>query len=70
MKNLLVLALTLLLTLTMSVSTFAEEAADAPYTVGVEDILSRVRAGEPLAEVRDDFGLTARELRSLIIQAA
>ena len=38
--------------------------------VGVEDILSRVRAGEPLAEVGDDFGLTARELRSLIIQAA
>lgn len=38
--------------------------------VGVEDILSRVRAGEPLAEVGDDFGLDARELRSLIIQAA
>lgn len=38
--------------------------------VGVEDVLSRVRAGEPLAEVGDDFGLSTRELRSLIIQAA
>ncbi|MWV48169.1 DUF433 domain-containing protein [Rathayibacter sp. VKM Ac-2803] len=38
--------------------------------VRVEDVLSRVRAGEPLAEVGDDFGLERRELRSLIIQAA
>jgi len=38
--------------------------------VRVEDVLSRVRAGEAIAEVGEDFGLDARELRSLIIQAA
>lgn len=38
--------------------------------VRVEDVLSRVRAGEPLAEVGYDFGLKAKELRSLIVQAA
>ncbi|QHC60509.1 DUF433 domain-containing protein [Rathayibacter sp. VKM Ac-2760] len=38
--------------------------------VRVDDVLSRVRAGEALAEVADDFGLEPRELRSLIVQAA
>src|SRR3954454_13135134 len=38
--------------------------------VRVDDVLSRVRAGEALAEVGEDFGLEPRELRSLIIQAA
>ncbi len=38
--------------------------------VRVEDIVSRVRAGEPMAEVAADFGLERRELRSLILQTA
>ncbi|MBV0896102.1 DUF433 domain-containing protein [Microbacterium sp. NC79] len=38
--------------------------------VRIEDVLSRVRAGEPLAEVADDFALEAHEVRSLILQAA
>lgn len=38
--------------------------------VRVEDIVSRVRAGEPMIEVADDFGLERLELRSLIVQAA
>lgn len=38
--------------------------------VRVDDVLSRVRAGESLREVGDDFDLKPRELRSLIIQAA
>jgi len=38
--------------------------------VRVDDVLSRVRAGEALADVADDFGLEHRELRSLIVQAA
>lgn len=36
--------------------------------VRVEDIVSRVRAGEPMDEVADDFGLKRRELRSLVLQ--
>lgn len=38
--------------------------------VRVEDVLSRVRAGESVTEVADDFGLAPREVRSLILQAA
>jgi uncharacterized protein (DUF433 family) len=38
--------------------------------VRVEDIVSRVRAGEPLGDVADDFGLERPEMRSLILQAA
>ncbi|MGQ7312016.1 DUF433 domain-containing protein [Microbacterium arabinogalactanolyticum] len=38
--------------------------------VRVEDVVSRVRAGEPMAEVADDFGLTDAEMRSLWVQAA
>ncbi|MEX0153258.1 DUF433 domain-containing protein [Microbacterium sp. LMI1-1-1.1] len=38
--------------------------------VRVEDIVSRVRAGEPMVEVAEDFGLERRELRSLILRAA
>ena len=38
--------------------------------VRVEDVLSRVRAGEALRAVAEDFDLEPRELRSLIIQAA
>ncbi|MFE4468679.1 DUF433 domain-containing protein [Leifsonia sp. NPDC056824] len=38
--------------------------------VRVDDVLSRIRAGEDPAEVSEDFGLESRELRSLIIQAA
>ena len=38
--------------------------------VRVEDIVSRVRAGEPMGDVADDFGLERPEMRSLILQAA
>ena len=38
--------------------------------VRVEDVLSRIRAGEPMEDVGDDYGLEPREIRSLIIQAA
>ena len=38
--------------------------------VRVEDIVSRVRAGEPMEEVAEDFGLERQELRSLILQTA
>ncbi|PZR03055.1 MAG: DUF433 domain-containing protein, partial [Archangium gephyra] len=38
--------------------------------VRVEDVLSRVRAGERIVEVADDFGLEPKEIRSLILQAA
>ena len=38
--------------------------------VRVEDVVSRVRAGEPMADVADDFGLKKFELRSLLVQAA
>jgi uncharacterized protein (DUF433 family) len=38
--------------------------------VRVEDIVSRVRAGEQIEEVAEDFGLERPELRSLILQAA
>lgn len=38
--------------------------------VRVEDVVSRVRAGEPITEVADDFGLKATEMRSLLVQAA
>lgn len=38
--------------------------------VRVEDVLSRVRAGERVVEVADDFGLQPKEIRSLIVQAA
>lgn len=38
--------------------------------VSVEDVVSRVRAGEPFVDVGDDFGLTDAEIRSLWVQAA
>lgn len=38
--------------------------------VRVADVVSRVRAGEAIEEVADDFGLERPELRSLILQAA
>lgn len=38
--------------------------------VRVEDVVSRVRAGEAMTDVADDFGLKKAELRSLLIQAA
>jgi uncharacterized protein (DUF433 family) len=38
--------------------------------VRVEDIVSRVRAGEPMDEVAEDFGLERQELRSLVLQTA
>ncbi|MFJ4224326.1 DUF433 domain-containing protein [Microbacterium sp. NPDC089695] len=38
--------------------------------VRVEDVVSRIRAGEPMSEVADDFGLESHELRSLVVQAA
>lgn len=38
--------------------------------VRVEDVLSRVRAGERLTDVADDFSLQPKEIRSLIMQAA
>ena len=38
--------------------------------VRVEDVVSRVRAGEPMVEVAEDFGLEDAELRSLLVQAA
>ncbi len=38
--------------------------------VRVEDVVSRVRAGESMTDVADDFALEAVELRSLLLQAA
>lgn len=38
--------------------------------VRVEDIVGRVRAGEPMRDVADDYDLAPRELRSLILQTA
>jgi len=38
--------------------------------VRVEDVLSRVRAGEPFSDVAHDFGLADAEMRSLWVQAA
>lgn len=38
--------------------------------VRVEDVVSRVRAGEAMTDVADDFGLKKAELRSLLVQAA
>ncbi|OMH25188.1 hypothetical protein BKD30_06475 [Tersicoccus phoenicis] len=38
--------------------------------VRVEDVVSRMRAGEPMIEVADDFGLEDDEIRSLLVQAA
>lgn len=38
--------------------------------VRVEDIVSRVRGGEPMEEVADDFGLRRAEVKSLILKAA
>lgn len=38
--------------------------------VRVEDVVSRVRAGESMTDVADDFELEAVELRSLLLQAA
>jgi len=38
--------------------------------VRVEDVVSRVRAGESMTDVADDFALDAVELRSLLLQAA
>lgn len=38
--------------------------------VRVEDVVSRVRAGEAMIDVADDFGLEDVELRSLLVQAA
>lgn len=38
--------------------------------VRVEDVVSRVRAGESMADVAEDFSLESVELRSLLLQAA
>lgn len=38
--------------------------------VDVEDVLSRVRAGEAMTDVAGDFGLAEEEIRSLLLQAA
>jgi len=38
--------------------------------VAVEDVVSRIRAGEPMDDVAYDFGLRADELSSLVLQAA
>lgn len=38
--------------------------------VSVESVVSRVRAGEPMHDVSEDFGLTGDEIRSLLLQAA
>lgn len=38
--------------------------------VRVEDVVSRVRAGEAMNDVAHDFGLARNELRSLVLQAA
>jgi len=38
--------------------------------VRVEDVVSRVRAGETMADVAEDFGLADVELRSLLLQSA
>lgn len=38
--------------------------------VRVEDVVSRVRAGEEMDAVAEDFGLKRKELRSLVLQAA
>ncbi|WP_270352070.1 DUF433 domain-containing protein [Microbacterium testaceum] len=38
--------------------------------VRVDDVLSRVRSGEPMVEVAEDFGLLNEELTSLLVQAA
>lgn len=38
--------------------------------VRVDDVVSRVRAGEPMIEVAEDFGLAEPELQSLLLQAA
>ncbi|WP_084644320.1 DUF433 domain-containing protein [Microbacterium gubbeenense] len=38
--------------------------------VRVDDIVSRVRAGEPMTDVAEDFGLSRPELHSLLVQAA
>lgn len=38
--------------------------------VRVEDVVSRVRAGESMIDVAEDFGLERPELRSLLFQAA
>ncbi|MFJ4297823.1 DUF433 domain-containing protein [Curtobacterium sp. NPDC089689] len=42
----------------------------AKIGVRVEDVVSRVRAGEAMSDVADDFGLEPVELRSLLLQAA
>nr|WP_193755324.1 DUF433 domain-containing protein [Microbacterium testaceum] len=38
--------------------------------VRVDDVLSRLRAGDPMTDVADDFGLDEGELTSLLVQAA
>jgi uncharacterized protein (DUF433 family) len=38
--------------------------------VRVEDVVSRIRAGESMVDVADDFALEDAELRSLLVQAA
>ncbi|WP_345799733.1 DUF433 domain-containing protein [Microbacterium sp. Kw_RZR3] len=38
--------------------------------VRVEDVLSRLRDGDPMADVAQDFGLEDEELTSLLLQAA
>jgi len=38
--------------------------------VRVEDVLSRLRAGDRMADVAEDFGLEDEELSSLLLQAA
>lgn len=42
----------------------------AKLGVRVEDVVSRVRAGEAMDAVAEDFGLQRTELRSLVLQAA
>ena len=42
----------------------------AKLGVRVEDVVSRVRAGEAMDDVAEDFGLQRSELRSLVLQAA
>ncbi|MDQ0615254.1 uncharacterized protein (DUF433 family) [Microbacterium sp. W4I4] len=42
----------------------------AKLGVRVEDVVSRIRAGELMSDVADDFGLTDAEIRSLWVQAA
>lgn len=46
------------------------QPAVARLGVRVEDIISRIRAGETMIDVSADFGLSDDELSSLWVQAA